>query len=291
MKILIVGNLGMLGADLMEAAASRHEVAGVDRQELDITDISQCMAFLNRLRPDAVINAAALTQVDYCESHWEEALLVNGQGPGNLAQAAASTGALLVHYSTDYVFDGLKMDAYTEEDQPNPCSAYGRSKLRGEELIRSLWRDHLIVRTAWLFGRNGTNFLRTILHAATNGQPLRVVNDQRGSPTYSKDLAAYTMGMIEGGCRGTYHLTNAGSCSWYELALCAVEWVGLRQVKVTPVSTSEFPRPAPRPANSVLANARLAAEGFAPMRPWREAAREYVRTLRNPAGGQTGEGC
>jgi len=276
MKILIVGNLGMLGTDLMKQASLHHEVLGVDRQELDITDPAQCLEFLSDFRPGAVINAAALTRVDYCETHEEEALLVNGHGAGNLAEAASFVSALLVHYSTDYVFDGLKSDAYVEEDPPNPSSAYGRSKLCGEELVQSHGRDHLILRTAWLFGQNGANFIRTILDAAQKGQPLRVVNDQKGSPTYSRDLAACTLRLIEARCRGTYHLTNSGSCTWYQLAVCAVAWAGLKDVRVTPVSTAEFPRPAPRPANSVLANARLEREGFPLMRPWQEAAREYV---------------
>ncbi len=278
---MIIGNLGMLGSDLMEAAGSRHEVLGVDRQELDITDRDQCLRSLGRLRPEVVINAAALTQVDYCETHEDEAFLVNGQGSGNLAEAAASTGALLVHFSTDYVFDGVKNGAYLEEDQPNPRSAYGRSKLRGEELIRNQSEHHLIIRTAWLFGRKGANFIRTILDAAGKTRLLRVVNDQRGSPTCSRDLAAHTICMIEAGCRGIYHVTNAGYCTWYQLALSAVEWAGLKGVEVTPVSTAEFTRPAPRPANSVLANARLEREGFPLMRPWQEAARGYVRHLQD----------
>lgn len=279
MKILIVGHLGMLGTDLMKETGSRHEVCGVDRQELDIVDREQCLELLGNFRPDSVINAAALTQVDYCETHEEEAFLINGYGAGNLAEAAASVGALLVHYSTDYIFDGQKAGPYLEEDAPKPRSAYGRSKLRSEELVRSNGKDHLILRTAWLFGQNGVNFIRTILGAAKQGQPLRVVNDQKGSPTYSRDLAAHTIRMIEAGCRGTYHLTNSGSCTWYQLAASAVEWAGLKDVQVLPVTTAEFPRPAPRPANSVLANARLKREAFPPMRPWQAAAREYVMLL------------
>ncbi len=267
----------------MEEAGSRHEVFGVDRQELDISDPAQCLTLIGRLHPEVVINAAALTQVDYCETHEQEALLVNGQGPANLAIAAARTGAVLAHYSTDYVFDGSKAGAYLEEDVPNPRSAYGRSKLRGEELVRLQGENHLIIRTAWLFGRNGPNFLRTILKAARTAQPLRVVNDQRGSPTCSRDLAAYTMRMLAAGCRGTYHVTNRGDCTWYQLARSAVEWARMENVQVTPVSTAEFPRPAPRPANSVLANARLQREGFPLMRPWQEAASEYVEFLRDSA--------
>jgi len=279
MRILIVGHLGMLGTDLMKEAGLRHDVSGVDRQEVNITDRVQCRELLRDFRPDSVVNAAALTRVDYCETHGEEALQVNGYGAGNLAEAAASAGALLVHYSTDYIFDGRKAGPYLEEDAPNPRSAYGRSKLRGEELVRTSGKDHLILRTAWLFGQNGVNFIHTILGAATKGQSLRVVNDQKGSPTYSRDVAAYTIRMIEAGCRGTYHVTNSGSCTWCHLAVCAVEWAGMKDVQVIPVTTAEFPRPAPRPANSVLANARLEREGFSPMRAWQEAAREYVMLL------------
>jgi dTDP-4-dehydrorhamnose reductase len=279
MRALIVGNLGMLGTDLMQEAVSRHRVTGVDRGELDITDAAQCLRYLAGLRPDVVINAAALTQVDYCETHEEEAFLVNGQGAGNLAEAAAAVGAHLTHYSTDYVFDGLKAGPYLEDDPPNPRSAYGRSKLRGEELIRSRCSDFLILRTAWLFGKNGVNFIRTVLDTARKGLPLRVVNDQKGSPTYSRDLAAYTLRMIEAGCRGIYHLTNRGSCTWYDLAVYALESAGMKSVEVTPVTTKEFPRPAPRPANSVLANARLQREGRPGMRPWQDAVMEYVGLL------------
>ncbi len=152
-----------------------------------------------------------------------------------------------MQYSTDYIFDGLKKEAYLEEDSPNPQSVYGKSKLAGEDSVRRYCPNHLILRTSWLFGRNGANFIRTIVHAAQQGAHLRVVNDQKGSPTYSKDLALFTRKMIESGCRGTYHVTNSGSCTWFDLASRAVEWAGLQAVPMAPVSTSEFQRPAPRP--------------------------------------------
>ena len=269
----------MLGTELMEAFRPGFDVVGVDRPEIDIGIPEQCLSKANHIRPDVIINAAAFTQVDGCETLQEEAFRVNGHGAGNLASAAAETGAYFVHYSTDYVFDGHKESAYLEDDTPNPRSVYGKSKLLGEELIRRCCPDHLILRTSWLFGQNGANFIRTILSAARNGTPLRVVNDQRGSPTYSKDLALYTVRLVEKRCRSTYHLTNSGSCTWFELASRVLEWAGIRDVPVTPVPTSEFPRPAPRPANSVLANARLEREGFPPMRPWENAAQEYVNKM------------
>lgn len=276
MKILVVGSGGMLGSDLVETFGAVHETTGVDLPQLDITRLDACLAALREFRPDIVVNAAAFTQVDVCESREEEAFQVNASGAGNLAKAAASLGARLVHYSTDYIFDGRKQGPYVEEDAPDPQSVYGKSKLLGETLIREHCPDHLIVRTSWLFGRNGNNFIRTILGAARKGSSLRVVNDQKGSPTYAKDLAEHTLTMIHAGCRSTYHVTNSGSCTWFELASNALVWAGMPEVPVTPVSTSEFPRPAPRPSNSVLANARLQRDGLVPMRPWQAAAREYV---------------
>ncbi len=266
----------MLGSDLMARFSRDHRVMGGDLPDMDITDPGQCLARIRGFRPDVVINAAALTRVDYCEAHEREAFEVNGHGPRNLARAAASAGAFFVHYSTDYVFDGLKKEAYLEEDDPNPRSVYGRSKLAGEELVRQNCPHHLIIRTSWLFGRNGPNFVRTIVEAARRGDPLRVVHDQRGSPTYSADAAAHTLRMIEAGCRLTYHLTNRGACTWYELAVTALEYAGMKDVPVTPVSTAEFPRPAPRPANSVLANAHLQRDGLPLMRPWQEAVKDYI---------------
>jgi dTDP-4-dehydrorhamnose reductase len=276
MKVLVVGNRGMLGTDLMAVLGPVYDVYGVDLPELDITKPEQCMEKVKELRPDAILNAAAFTRVDACEASQEEAFLVNGHGAGYLAEAAASIGSRLVHYSTDYVFDGKKTEAYREEDPPNPQSVYGKSKLLGENLIREYCPNHMILRTSWLFGKNGANFIRTIVDLARNGKPLRVVNDQQGSPTYSLDLAVHTRMMLEANCRGTYHVTNSGSCTWYDLARNALVWAGIRGVAVTPVTSEEFQRPAPRPANSVLANSHLQRDGLPPMRPWPAAAREYV---------------
>lgn len=268
----------MLGTELMQTFRAGHDVVGLDKPDIDITRAEACLAQTMAFRPEVILNAAAFTRVDDCETgHDKEAFLVNGEGAGNLARAAAEAGALFVHYSTDYIFDGEKTEPYLEEDAPNPKSIYGKSKLLGETLTRQNCAGHLILRIAWLFGAHGNNFIRTIVGAARKGGPLRVVNDQRGSPTYAADVAAYTLKMITSGCRNTYHLTNSGACTWYELAVRAVDWAGLRGVAITPVPSSEYPRPAPRPANSVLANARLEKAGCPPMRPWQDAVREYVR--------------
>jgi dTDP-4-dehydrorhamnose reductase len=276
MKLLIVGCLGMLGSDLMQVFSSQEDVLGLDLPDIDISDPGQCKERVQSSRPEVIINAAAMTDVDSCETHESQAVRVNGNGPGHLADAAAEIGALLVHYSTDYVFDGQKAEAYCESDPTAPMSAYGRSKLIGEELVRSGCQDHLIIRTSWAFGRNGKNFIRTIVGAAREGRALRVVNDQRGCPTYTRDLASHTALMLNAGCRGTYHVTNSGSCTWYELAVRALECAGLECVPVTPVTTGDFPRPAKRPANSVLSNSKLQREGLPLMRPWPIAAREYI---------------
>jgi dTDP-4-dehydrorhamnose reductase len=279
MKVLIVGYRGMLGSELMAAFDSGNEVVGLDLPELDIAQPEACLSRVVDLKPDVIINAAAFTRVDDCESQEEKAFLVNGYGAGNLALAAAEAKAVFVHYSTDYIFDGQKSEAYLEDDPANPKSVYGKSKLLGETLTRRNSPNHLILRISWLFGENGVNFIRTIVGAARKGSPLRVVNDQKGSPTYAKDVAVHTRRMIEAGCRNTYHLTNSSVCTWYELAIKAIEWAGIQNVSITPVPTSEFPRPASRPANSVLANARLTEEGIPLMRSWQFAAREYVENF------------
>jgi dTDP-4-dehydrorhamnose reductase len=275
MRALVVGAKGMLGTELVREFSLHGEVFGLDLPSLDITDADQCRRAVRELLPEVIVNAAAMTDVDYCEEHRQEAFRINGEGAGNLAQAAAPD-RLLIHYSTDYVFDGRKPAAYTEEDTPNPISVYGQSKLRGEELVRTGCANHLILRTAWLFGPAGRNFIRTIVTAARGGQKLRVVEDQRGSPTYARDLARCTWQLLQAGGRGIYHTTNSGACTWYELAVRSLEWARITDVSVAPVSTAEFPRPAPRPANSTLANNRLARAGLPPMRPWAEAVEEYV---------------
>ena len=278
-RVLVVGFRGMLGSDLMAVFGSDpdgYETVGLDLPEIDITLPESCRGAINGFHPDVVINAAAFTRVDDCETRQELAMSVNGEGAGNLAAAASAAGALFVHYSTDYIFDGRKTEGYREDDAPGPVSVYGKSKLLGEDLVRRNSPEHIIIRISWLFGTNGVNFIRTIVNAARKGNPLRVVNDQRGSPTYTADVAAQTLKMLQAGCRGTYHVTNGGDCTWYDLAVQAVTWAKITDISVTPVASSEFPRPAPRPASSILVDTRLALEGLPRLRPWQEAAREYV---------------
>ena len=279
MKILIAGCRGMLGSELITVFGSdpeTYETIGLDLPEIDITRDESCRGAVGDLRPDIVINAAAFARVDDCETQREQAVRVNGEGAGNLAAAAEAVGALFIHYGTDYIFDGNKTQGYLEDDEPCPVSVYGKSKLMGEDLTRRNSSRHMIIRISWLFGVNGANFIRTIVGAARKGNPLRVVNDQRGSPTYAKDVAEQTLKMAAAGCRGTYHLTNGGDCTWYDLAVQAVAWAKIPEISITPVSSSEYPRPAPRPASSILSDTRLLREGLPKLRPWQEAVREYV---------------
>ena len=278
MKVLIVGSLGMLGRDLVAEFSRDCDVLGVDRAEMDITRLDACLGRVSDFHPEVIINAAALTHVDYCETHEEEAYDINGKGAENLAKAASSSGALLIHYSTDCVFDGLKPGPYLEGDTPNPLSVYGKSKLAGEEGIRTYSPNHMILRISWLFGPNGSNFIRKIIDAAKQGKDLRVVADQKGCPAYTVDVATHTRKMIQAVCRGTYHLTNQGTCSRYELAVEALKSAGMDGVSVKPVLSEELKLPAPRPGNSALENDRLRCDGLPLMRSWQDAVREYVLT-------------
>ena len=279
MKVLIAGSNGMLGSALMAVFKNNsdaYETVGIDLPEIDIALPESCRHAVEKFLPDVVINAAAFTRVDDCETQNDLAMSVNGDGAGNLAAASSAASALFVHYGTDYIFDGQKNEGYREDDAPGPKSVYGKSKLLGEELVRRNSPEHMIIRISWLFGENGENFIRTIIGAARKGNHLRVVNDQRGSPTYAKDVAAQTLRMVGSGCRGTYHVTNCGDCTWYDLAVAAVAWAKIPDVSITPVASLEFPRPTPRPAYSILTDTRLAREGLPRLRNWQEAAREYV---------------
>ena len=257
MRVLVTGAGGQLGQDLVDAFAD-HEVTGLTRAELDVRDEAAVAAAVAGLRPALVVNAAAWTDVDGCEGDPEAAHRANALGPWWLARACARAGATLVTFSTDYVFDGvapLGSDraprGWTEQDPTAPLSAYGRSKLAGEVLVRETLDAHHIVRTAWVSGARGRNFVRTMLRLGAEGGPVRVVDDQVGSPTFTRDLAAAVRRLAVSGRHGTVHLVNEGRGSWFDLAAAVFEEAGL-DVDLAPQATAAAVRPARRPAWSVL---------------------------------------
>jgi dTDP-4-dehydrorhamnose reductase len=267
MRLLVTGAAGMLGRDVVAAAESAgHDVIALARRDLDITDLEAVRAAVAGARADAVINCAAWTDVDSAEAHEAEATRINGDGAGNLAAAAP----FLVHVSSDYVFDGAATQPYVESDATGPQTAYGRSKLAGEEAVAAAG-DHAIVRSSWLFGR-GKNFVATMLKLAEDRDEVNVVADQIGCPTYTGDLAPALVEIAEHRTGGVFHVSGGGQCSWQELAQAAFDEAGVACV-ANPVTTAEFPRPAPRPAWSVLRSTR----SDAPVLPyWRHGLTSYL---------------
>jgi dTDP-4-dehydrorhamnose reductase len=272
--ILVVGANGMLGRDLLRVFAGA--ARGIDIDDIDITSGDSVRRVLLTLRPKVIINAAAYTDVDGCETNRELAMRVNGEGVGNLARLAGEIGAQLVQISTDYVFDGSKGSPYIEDDPVNPLSVYGESKLAGESNAR-LAPHHLIVRTQWLYGRHGKNFVETMLRLAGEKSELAVVADQVGSPTWTMDLSLAVRALLTKGCRGTYHAANSGFCSWNEFARAIFAETGCA-VTVNPLSTEELGRPAARPLYSPLFCGKLVRDsGFQP-ESWRDALRKYLQS-------------
>jgi dTDP-4-dehydrorhamnose reductase len=255
-KLLVTGAAGMLGRDVMLAAGNAgHDVVGFGRAELDVTDAAGLEKKLDLERPDVVINCAAWTDVDGAEESEQAAFAINGTGAGNVAAAAAKVGASVVYVSSDYVFDGAKGAPYVESDQPAPLSAYGRTKLAGEEATVAANKRHFVVRSAWLFGIGGPNFVETMLRLAASGNEVLVVRDQVGSPTYTWHLAYGIVRLIEGIEFGIHHMAADGQCSWYEFAREIFEQAKV-ECKVLSITTEEFGRPAPRPPFSALTSQR-----------------------------------
>ena len=279
MKILITGSNGMLGHDLIEVLKDKHELLLTTSKTLDITDGDSVMDFILKSNPDIVINSAAYTDVDGCESNPDLAYNVNGEGVKNLALACREVDCPLVHISTDYVFNGQNDRPWVEDDEIGPISIYGKSKLKGEEHIKEILEKYFIVRTAWLYGVNGRNFPRTMLELAQNHSEITVVYDEVGTPTYTPDLAKGISKLIETDYYGTYHLTNSGNCSWCEFARYIFEVADV-DVNVIPVTASEFARPAPRPSYSVLENRNWVENGFEPLRNYKEAIKEYIELIK-----------
>ncbi|WP_251150598.1 dTDP-4-dehydrorhamnose reductase [Cellulosimicrobium sp. Marseille-Q4280] len=266
---LVVGAGGMLGQDVVAAvAASGDEVVPVDRRSLDVTDPSATAAAARGF--DVVVNCAAWTAVDDAESQEPAAFAVNGTGAANVARGAARAGARVVHVSTDYVFDGRASTPYAEDAAPAPRSAYGRTKAAGEWAVRAEAPDHLVVRTAWLYGAHGACFPKTMARLAGERDELTVVDDQVGQPTWTVDLADLVVRLVAAGApSGTYHGTSSGSASWYEFARHVVASAG-GSARVVPTTSEGFVRPAPRPAYSVLGHDALRAAGVEPIGAWEE---------------------
>jgi dTDP-4-dehydrorhamnose reductase len=292
LNVLITGSKGQLGNELIDILQTGKseigsispvytdaEITGVDIDVLDITDIRAVSAFVDAKSFDLIINCAAMTDVDACESNYETAMKVNAVGARNMAWAADRAGAKIVYISTDYVFDGKASAPYCEWDLPAPATIYGKSKLLGERYVRETCVHSFIVRAAWLYGRVGNNFVRTILKLAGEKERIQVVNDQVGNPTNAGDLAHHILKIAVADEYGVYHCTGGGVCSWYDFAAEIVRLAGL-PCEVVPCTTEEFPRPAPRPAYSAMEHLALRAGVGDEMRAWEDALRAFMRSGR-----------
>jgi len=280
-RILVIGAKGMLGRDLVEGLRSSFrgdEVVGWDIDEIDIQEEKDTIAKIESLRPRIVINVAAYTDVDGCELHKERAFAINAEGMRHVALGSVRCDAKVVYLSTDYIFDGKKGEPYVEDDLPNPINVYGHSKLKGEEYVLELAREALIVRTQWLYGRSGNNFVDIILRQAREKEVLSVVNDQTGLPTYTVDLSKAISLLIERDARGIFHVANSNPCTWYDYAKIILELSGIKRVKVLPISSKELDRLALRPSYSVLDTQKFQREIGMTLRPWPEALKDYLST-------------
>jgi dTDP-4-dehydrorhamnose reductase len=256
-RILLTGRSGQVGWELERALAGLGRVIATDRGSLDLADPSAIRKVVRDLRPDIVVNAAAYTAVDKAETDLEKALKVNSEGPGIVAEEVKRLGATLVHYSTDYIFDGEKAAPYVEEDEPAPLNAYGRTKLEGERAVVVSGCRHLLLRTSWVYAPRGRNFFLTIARKASAGEPLRVVDDQHGVPSEARFIAETTARLLAQGAEGTFHVVPAGATTWHGFACAIVAGLG-SEVPVEAISSREFPSPVRRPARSVLDNRKLA---------------------------------
>ncbi len=283
-KVLLTGGTGQLGSDCREVLGNRFRVVSFSSKGLNIADANAVHQKMSQVRPQVVLNCAAFTKVDDCETERETAWKINVEGPENLARASRDFGARLVHISTDYVFDGLKKvpEPYMETDETGPLSYYGLTKLEGEEVIRRTMQEHAIVRTAWLYGAQGRNFLKTMLRLALTDpkREIKVVNDQFGSPTWSYRLALQIGRLIESKADGTYHATAEEYGTWFELAGVFLEKMGVPHTLV-PCATAEYPTPAKRPANSILESQRLKEAGIHVMRNWKSDVQEFVLRFKD----------
>jgi dTDP-4-dehydrorhamnose reductase len=287
-RILVIGAKGMLGRDLLKALSSSFhadkqsdwEILGWDLGEIDIREEKGTVTKIANFRPEIVINLAAYTDVDGCESNEGDAFAVNAEGMKHVALGALKCHAKVVYLSTDYIFDGKKKEPYLEEDPPHPLSVYGRSKWKGEQYARELVEDVLIVRTQWLYGRYGKNFVTSILRQAGEKKVLSIVNDQIGSPTYTVDLSEAISVLLRYNARGVFHVTNSDLCTWYTFGQGILKLSGMERVKVIPISSKDLGRPAIRPSYSVLNCQKLKQVTGMVLRPWSQALKEFLLSIR-----------
>ena len=281
MKVLVTGYAGQLGWDTVHLLQARGiECRGVDMQDFDLTDGEAVKAYVQSYRPTAIVHCAAYTNVDKAESQPEICAAVNGMGTVNIVRAALSVGAKVVFISTDYVFPGTGDQPWKVSDDYGPRNVYGMSKVQGEDAVRSLMTRYFILRTSWVFGKNGHNFVRTMLRLGKEKKEIRVVSDQIGSPTYTKDLARVICDMLPTEKYGIYHVRNEGFISWYDFAKMIMEKAGL-PCRVLPVPSSEYPTPARRPLNSRLDGSKLTEAGFEPMPSVENALDRYLEEIRD----------
>lgn len=273
MKILLLGKSGLLGHALEKTLSGLCEVYAPNHKECDVTDPKMLGKQITNAKPDVIINSTGYTAVDDSETHKEEAFKLNSEAVKNLAQISKSKNIPLMHFSTDYVFDGEKSDGYTETDSPSPVSVYGASKAEGEKELMKNADKFWLIRTAWLYGPGGKNFVDTIINLArkNEGKPLKIVNDQIGNPTLSLDLAQAVLALLKGKSYGIYHIVNGGTCSWYEFAQEIFKILGIPQ-KIIPISSSELNRPAKRPKYSILKSSKIPE-----LRHWKEALSSYLK--------------
>lgn len=284
MRVLVTGAAGQLGKDVVCLFEQEgHEVQGCDRSVLDITNMEQCQEIVTAFQPNAIIHCAAYTAVDAAETDADEAYRVNAIGTRNLAVAAEKVDAKIVYISTDYVFDGRSKHPYREYDPTDPQSVYGKSKRAGELLIQSLSSRFFIVRTSWVYGAHGNNFVKTMLRLGQEKPHLQVVDDQTGSPTYTVDLARFLLELIQTEKYGVYHASGSGECTWFVFTQAIFEVARSRGYNITaqlePCTTEQFPRPAPRPVNSVLDHMSIRTNGLTDLRHWREGLVDFIQKL------------
>jgi dTDP-4-dehydrorhamnose reductase len=284
-RLLMIGAKGMLGRDLIDIlrfsfhADQGWEVLGWDIDEIDIREENTTVTRIESLQPKIVINLAAYTDVDGCESNEEKAFATNAEGMRHVALGASRCDAKVVYLSTDYVFDGEKKEPYLEDDPAHPLNIYGRSKLKGEQYVQELVKDFLIVRSQWLYGKYGKNFVSSILRDAREKRVVSIVDDQMGSPTYTVDLANAICTLLQRRTRGIFHVANSDSCTWFVFSQTILKLSGMTEVKVIPISSKELGRPAVRPPYSVLSTRKLKRETNMTLRPWSQALKDYLKTL------------